>query len=146
MPGRVSIDKNWISRDLLKAAGHRGDDSTWNDENLDAVDPSLKVLTVTDVDQADLDAAVSDYAAIAAERILHVNRRTKQLNYITLTREEWLADIGFWLGQADAFAQRGEWPMNRVNCWLCDFKEVCAKPKEGRERFLKADFVKRERD
>lgn len=59
-------------------------------------------------------------------------------------REEWMNDIRYWLSQASEFAHTGRWPMNKANCWLCDFKGICSKPKEERERYLKADFVKRE--
>lgn len=56
-------------------------------------------------------------------------------------REEWLEELGYWFEEAEKFAKRDVWPMNRSACWLCQFKPVCSKPKESRERVLKADYV-----
>ena len=58
-------------------------------------------------------------------------------------REEWLEDIGYWLGLAGKYAQADRWPMNKANCWHCDFNTICSKPKEERERYLRADFEQR---
>ena len=58
-------------------------------------------------------------------------------------REEWLADIGYWLNRAVWFAQKDYYPMNKANCWHCDFNSICSKPKEERERYLRADFEQR---
>lgn len=59
-------------------------------------------------------------------------------------REEHLETIRFWIRQAEAFAEANSYPMNKRNCWLCPFKNVCNKDPEERERFLRADFTKRE--
>lgn len=61
-------------------------------------------------------------------------------------REEWLSDIGHWLNQACKFAQADRWPMNKANCWHCDFNSICSKPKEERERYLRADFEQRKEE
>jgi len=61
--------------------------------------------------------------------------------------EEWLADLRFWLGQAEAFANANYWPMNDTSCDKfggCRFREVCAKSPSVREQFLKGRFDKLE--
>lgn len=59
-------------------------------------------------------------------------------------REELLNELGFWLDQAERFADDDYWPMNRASCYLCAFKKVCAADPSLREHMLKANFVKRE--
>lgn len=60
-------------------------------------------------------------------------------------REEHLKDLDIWIGLAEQFALADYWPMNKRNCWLCPFKQVCAKPPADREYALKGAFVKGER-
>jgi hypothetical protein len=59
-------------------------------------------------------------------------------------RKEWLEDIGVWIGLAEQFAERGHWPMNKRNCWLCEFKGICSMNPEVREAHLKENFKRRE--
>jgi len=58
-------------------------------------------------------------------------------------RNEFLRDLDYWLSQAELFAQTDYWPMNRRNCWLCAFKEVCAAPQDQRVALLDEKFDKR---
>jgi hypothetical protein len=59
-------------------------------------------------------------------------------------REEWLKEIGYWLSEAEMFAKENYWPMNRRNCWLCQFAEVCAKDPDKREMYLHEAFVQKQ--
>lgn len=59
-------------------------------------------------------------------------------------REEHLQMIQYWIKQAEYFAEAGLYPMNKRNCWLCPFKNVCNKDPEQRERYLSDAFTKRE--
>ena len=56
-------------------------------------------------------------------------------------REEYLNDLRFWLDRAEEYAENDRWPMNRSHCWLCDFRGVCSKDPDQRERYLEADFI-----
>lgn len=58
-------------------------------------------------------------------------------------REEHLRQIGLWLQLAEQYAEAGEWPMAKANCWMCDFKGICSKAPGVREMYLKGDFTKR---
>jgi PD-(D/E)XK nuclease superfamily len=58
---------------------------------------------------------------------------------------EWLEDLRFWLGQAEAFATANYWPMNDTSCTKfggCKFKEVCSKSPQVRESYLRSEFDK----
>lgn len=58
-------------------------------------------------------------------------------------REEFLVELEYWLNQAEHFASTNVWPMNRRNCWLCPFREVCALDPSKRQAKLEQDFEKR---
>jgi len=55
-------------------------------------------------------------------------------------REEWFKEMKYWLDQADKFAQDDYWPMNRANCFLCQFKMVCKVDPGSRQQYLEANF------
>lgn len=57
-------------------------------------------------------------------------------------REETLAEIEWWIRQAERYAEADHWPMNKANCRMCVFNEVCALPASQRERKLEAEFTK----
>jgi len=55
-------------------------------------------------------------------------------------RQEWYADLHFYLEQAAQFAEVKYWPMNDKSCGNyggCPFRAVCAKGPEVREQWLK---------
>jgi len=60
-------------------------------------------------------------------------------------REELMTDLRWWLDIAEQLAAQPEgydYPMNRRQCWGCDFKGICSKDPDKREMYLKADFKK----
>ncbi len=57
-------------------------------------------------------------------------------------REELMADLKYWIGQAEKFAADDHWPMNRASCVMCQFKSVCSKDPSQRQMFLESNFVK----
>lgn len=58
-------------------------------------------------------------------------------------REEFLRDLKYWLDSAEKYATDNYWPMNRRNCWICPFKQICAMDPEQRSMFLDSNFDKR---
>lgn len=60
-----------------------------------------------------------------------------------LQRNEFLEELGWWLKQAERYAEDDYWPMNRSACYLCPFKQICSKEEPKRQMFLEANFVKR---
>lgn len=59
------------------------------------------------------------------------------------TLNEWTSDLLVWLDFAERCAERGSWPMNDKACFWCDFREICSKPPQTREQWLRADYVRR---
>jgi hypothetical protein len=61
--------------------------------------------------------------------------------------DEWLIDCKSWFALAKQYATAGHWPMNDKACHYyggCAFRRVCSKSPEVRQKFLEADFVKKE--
>jgi hypothetical protein len=59
--------------------------------------------------------------------------------------DEWLLDLRYWLGQAEAFATADYWPQNDTACHKfggCQFREVCSRSPQVREQYLKGSFDK----
>lgn len=57
--------------------------------------------------------------------------------------DEWLDDLKIWISLAETYAKLGHWPMNDTACGNyggCEFRDVCAKDPQVRDRFLSADF------
>lgn len=80
----------------------------------------------------------------AAQLLIGGVRFGRGINYRTeAQREELLAELEWWIRQAERYAEEGYWPMNRRNCWLCPFKGVCSESPENRARALAAQFEKR---
>lgn len=59
-------------------------------------------------------------------------------------REEFWGEIEWWLKLAEKYASDDYWPMNRTACFLCSFKSICSKDPGSRQRFLEANFEKKE--
>ena len=58
-------------------------------------------------------------------------------------REELLGDLRYWLDQAEDYAKKNYWPMNRASCKMCEFKSVCTKDPGKRQMYLESNFVRR---
>jgi hypothetical protein len=65
------------------------------------------------------------------------------LSHTQAQLDEWYADLGWWLGNAEAYASAAYWPMNDRNCWRCAFRPICARPPSARQQWLAADYVRR---
>lgn len=58
---------------------------------------------------------------------------------------EWLADLRYWLREAEDFATAGYWPQNDTSCHKfggCQFRDVCSKSPAVREQHLRGNFDK----
>lgn len=53
---------------------------------------------------------------------------------------EYLATVQNTLREAEEHADTDSWPMNTSACYFCNFKEICAKPPEFREGYIKQLF------
>lgn len=62
--------------------------------------------------------------------------------------QEWLGDLGYWLGLAEQYSKSSYWPMNDTACDKyggCRFREICSLSPDVRDKFLKSSFTKGER-
>jgi hypothetical protein len=60
--------------------------------------------------------------------------------------EEWYGDIGYYLSQAQAFAQANYWPMNRKSCGNyggCPFRPICSHSPSTRMEWLEKSYTPR---
>jgi hypothetical protein len=61
--------------------------------------------------------------------------------------QEWLIDLDYWLTQAAWWAEKDYYPHNDTSCHKfsgCEYRDVCAKSPQVRDRFLKADYEQEE--
>lgn len=91
------------------------------------------------------DLPISGVLIDAAQTMVSGARFARHPIYKTeAQREEHWQEIEYWIKQAEDFAAKGHWPMNKRNCWLCPFAGVCNKDPATRERILAEKFTKRE--
>lgn len=60
--------------------------------------------------------------------------------------EEWYGDLGYYLSQAQAFANANYWPMNRKSCGNyggCPFRPICSKSNATRMEWLEKSYIQR---
>lgn len=60
--------------------------------------------------------------------------------------DEWLGDVGYWLGEMNDAAEAGVWPQNDKSCHHyggCQFRQVCSRPPGARRQILASDFTRR---
>lgn len=91
----------------------------------------------------DLQGVLIDAAQVTTTKPPAFGRRT--FRKTEEQREEHFRNIEFWVRQAEAFALADYYPMNKRNCFLCPFKNICDKDPSLRAGYLKAGFEKRER-
>lgn len=68
---------------------------------------------------------------------MHIVHRSPEL------RQEYLQDITYWIDRAQEDAEKGHWPKNERQCYMCPFKAVCASEKQYRQTMLDGNFEKR---
>lgn len=56
---------------------------------------------------------------------------------------EFMRGLHVLLRQAEYYARNNFWPMNEKACFRCEFRSICARSPNVREKWLAADFVKR---
>jgi len=72
--------------------------------------------------------------------------------FITRTKDqldEWYKDFGFWLRQAEHYAEENYWPQNDKSCnnyGGCPYRGICSKSPNIRESWLETDFTTRQWD
>lgn len=60
--------------------------------------------------------------------------------------EEYYEDLGYWIENAQRYAEAQHWPLNEKACGNyggCPYRKICSRSPETRETWLKAEFSKR---
>lgn len=139
------LDRVVTFNDSLFVMDHKTSKTTLGDYFFDQFHPNnqmtLYALAGKMVIHAPLAGVIIDAAQILLEK---PNAFKRGMTYRTKEQlDEWLADLEYWLRQAEAYATAGHWPMNDTACDKfggCRFREVCSKSPQVRKIYLKSNF------
>lgn len=139
------LDRVVTFNDSLFVMDHKTSKTALGDYYFDQFHPNnqmtLYALAGKVVINAPLAGVIIDGAQILLEK---PNVFKRGMTYRTQEQlDEWLADLEYWLRQAEAYATAGHWPMNDTACDKfggCRFREVCSKSPQVRKIYLKSNF------
>lgn len=122
-----------------KTTGHTIDDNYWTQFSPD-VQFSNYTLAGKVVWGLPIQGIIVDAAQVAVtfsrfQRGL-VKRTDEQL-------EEWFEDLKVLLRWAEVAAETNHYPLNDKACFRCDFRAICARSPQVREKWLEATFMRR---
>lgn len=132
----------------LYVLDHKTTTTTPSSYYFDGFNPNNQMTLYTFASQVVYHAPVKGVIVEAAQiKLVEPNEFKRGVTYRTQDQlDEWLADLEFWLAQAESFAEAGYWPMNDTACDKfggCQFRGICSKSPQVREKWLAADFVKK---
>lgn len=141
--------------DSLFVMDHKTSMTTLGSYYFDQWSPSNQMTLYSIASKVILDAPVKGVIINAAQLMLDFDksgeygaRFVRGFTYRTPDQlNEWLADLRFWLDQAEAYAEADYWPMNDTSCDKfggCKFRSICSKSPQVREKFLKTDYIRLE--
>ena len=122
---------------------HKTTKTTVSDYYFDQYNPHNQMTLYTLAGQVIFGSPIRGVIIDAVQVAVGFSRPARGLTYRTQPQlEEWMADLRYWLDQAEGFATRGHWPMNDAACFNCAFTKICSKDPAVRETFLAASFTK----
>lgn len=132
----------------LYVLDHKTTTTTPSSYYFDGFNPNNQMTLYTFASQVVYHAPVKGVIVEAAQiKLVEPNEFKRGVTYRTQDQlDEWLADLEFWLAQAESFAEANYWPMNDTACDKfggCQFRGICSKSPQVREKWLAADFVKK---
>lgn len=141
------LDRVVNFNDDLYVMDHKTSIQTIGTYYFDQWSPSNQMTLYTLAGNVVLNSPIKGVVISAAQILLEKpNAFARGFTYRTQDQlHEWMEDLRFWLGQAEAFATANYWPMNDTSCTKfggCKFKEVCSKSPQVRESYLKSAFDK----
>jgi hypothetical protein len=108
-------------------------------------EPNNQMTIYTLAGQVVFDAPIKGVIIDAAQVAIDFSRFTRSITYRTRDQtDEWLGDLRHILSLAEHYATIGHWPMNDTACRMCEFREICSKSPQVREKFLASEFGRRE--
>lgn len=132
----------------LYVLDHKTTTTTPSSYFFDGFNPNNQMTLYTFASQVVYHAPVKGVIIEAAQiKLEEPNEFKRGVTYRTQDQlDEWLADLEFWLAQAESFATAGYWPMNDTSCDKfggCVFRGICSKSPQVREKWLAGDFIKK---
>lgn len=128
---------------------HKTTKTTISDYYFDQYEPNNQMSLYTLAGQVIFGSPVRGVMIDACQVAVGFSKFARGLTYRTPAQlEEWLFDLRIILGEAEAYATAGYWPMRDTSCFNCDFNKhdgkICAKDPRVRKDFLRASFTQEE--
>lgn len=132
----------------LYVLDHKTTTTTPSAYYFDGFNPHNQMTLYTFASQVVYHAPVKGVIVEAAQiKLTEPNEFKRGVTYRTQDQlDEWVADLEFWLAQAESFAEAGYWPMNDTACDKfggCMFRGICSKSPAVREKWLAGDFARK---
>lgn len=136
------LDRVVSFNDSLFVMDHKTSKTTLGEYYFDQYHPNNQMTLYSLAGKVVINAPISGVIIDAAQILLEKPNVFKRgMTYRTKEQlDEWLADLEYWLRQAEAYATAGYWPMNDTACDKfggCRFREVCSKSPQVRKVYLK---------
>lgn len=121
--------------------------STLGSYYFEQYDPDNQMSFYTVASQVAFHTPVKGVIVDAAQIAVGFSRFVRSFVFKTADQiDEWIKDLGFWLRQAEMYAEAGYWPQNDKSCHKyggCAFREICSKSPSVRDKFLESSFERR---
>jgi hypothetical protein len=113
----------------------------------DQYDPDNQMSFYTIASQVAFKTPVKGVIVDAAQIAVGFSRFVRSFVFKTPDQiDEWMKDLGFWIGQARQYAEANYWPQNDKSCHKyggCPFSGICSKSPSVRDKFLESAFERR---
>jgi PD-(D/E)XK nuclease superfamily len=145
------LDRVVSFNDHLFVLDHKTTTTTPSDYFFNQFEPNNQMTLYTLAGKVIIDSPIKGVIVEAAQILIDKpNRFVRGFTYRTQDQlDEWVSDLHYTLQLAEHYAEINYWPMNDTACDKyggCKFREICSKSPQVRETFLKADFVKLEKE
>jgi hypothetical protein len=145
------LDRVVSFNDHLFVLDHKTTTTAPSDYFFNQFEPNNQMTLYTLAGKIVIDSPIKGVIIEAAQILLDKpNRFVRGFTYRTQDQlDEWVGDLHYTLSLAEHYAEMNYWPMNDTACDKfggCKFREICSKSPQVRETFLKADFVKLEKE
>lgn len=145
------LDRVVVFNEQLLVMDRKTTTTTLSSQYFTQWEPNNQMTLYTLAGKTVLDAPIKGVMIDAAQVMLsEPNRFVRGFTYRTDDQLlEWLDDLQLLLSVNEHYANENYWPMNDTSCDKfggCRFREVCSKSPAARDRFLRSDFTKLERE
>jgi hypothetical protein len=139
------LDRVVSFNDDLFVMDHKTTTRTPSDWYFKQFEPNNQMTLYTLAGQVIFNAPIKGVIIDSAQIMIEGSRFVRSFTYRTKDQiDEWLVDLKVLLAKAEEYALAGYWPMNDTACVMCEFREICSKSPQVREKFLASEFVQGE--